>query len=148
MTADATAVTLVCLALRARRLARRISRHYDRALRAAGVDTSQFNALCMIAARGAIPVRGLAAALDLDPSTLSRTLKPLRQAGLILASGGRGRGGLTLELSARGQDTLGVALAAWRDAQSRLTARLGDAQTGRALDALELLEQVAGKPDI
>jgi len=136
-----SAVVEVCLALRARRLARRVSRHYDRALTAQGLDISQFNVLCVIGAQAPAALTEVAAALDLDPSTLSRTLKTLRQQGLVAVAGGRGRGGLTLELTLRGEDVMAEALASWKQAQSGMSGLLGEAGMGRVLESLDQVER-------
>lgn len=138
-----SAIVEVCLALRARRLARRVSRHYDRALAGLGLDSSQFNVLCVIGAQAPIQLTEVAAILDLDPSTLSRTLKSLKNRGLITIDGGRGRGGLQLELTLRGEDVMIEALSAWTQAQSALTAALGEAGMGRVLEALDQLDRAA-----
>jgi DNA-binding MarR family transcriptional regulator len=141
MSLEYTAISEVCLALRTRRLARKVSRLYDQALRPIGLESSQFNILTAIGADMPTPLTDVAAALDLDPSTLSRTLKTLERRGLILSSGGRGRGGLRLSLTERGQDTMREAVQAWRSAQVTLTAALGEAELGRIIEALDRLEK-------
>ncbi len=138
-----TAVAEVCLALRARRLARRVSRYYDRALAPFGLDCSQFNILTVIGATGPVALMELARILDLDPSTLSRALKALKFKSLIVAVGGRGRGGLTLELTQTAEELMAVSLTAWKSAQQGLVATLGSADIGRIVESFDRLDSSA-----
>jgi DNA-binding MarR family transcriptional regulator len=139
---DPATIIEVCLALHVRRAARRISRRFDACLEPHGIDVSQFNILSAIAALDAAPLVAVAEILDVDPSTLSRTLKPLRLRGLIQAVGGRGRAGLTLSLTLKGADVFSAATMAWKQAQTDLTVLLGEARVGRTLEMLESLERL------
>lgn len=141
MSLEYTAITEVCLALRARRLSRKVSRLYDRALGPVGLDSSQFNILTAIGAAMPTPLTDVAATLDLDPSTLSRTLKTLEKRELVVSSGGRGRGGLHVSLSERGEDMMVEAMGAWKSVQAALTAALGEAELGRIMESFDRLEQ-------
>jgi DNA-binding MarR family transcriptional regulator len=134
----------VCLALRVRRFARKVSRHYDAALAKLNLDISQFNVLSVIGAASPITLSDVAASLALDRSTLSRTLKPLMARGFVTTEGGRGRSGLRLELSLRGEDVMGEALAAWKRAQGELAVSLGETEMGRLLEALDRAESGLG----
>lgn len=141
MTTDPATIVEVCLALHLRRAARQVSRVYDDALAPHGLDISQFNLLSAIAAQDDVPLSTVAALLDVDPSTLSRTLRPLRDQNLIEVHGGRGRGGLRLRLTIRGEDTFNAASSAWKTAQSEVSAVLGEAQVARMLETLDALKR-------
>jgi DNA-binding MarR family transcriptional regulator len=140
MATEIAAIVEVCFALRTRRAARRVSRAYDRQLAPMGIDISQFNILTVIGARGPVSLSDVATALALDPSTLSRTLKPLRSNGLVQVEGRRGRGGLTLALSDRGWDVLVEATTVWRAVQARIAAALGESRVGAIIEALDRLD--------
>lgn len=146
MTVDANSVVEVCIGLHARRAARRISRAFDDAFKPLGLDISQFNLICVIAALDTAPLPSVAEVLDIDTSTLSRTLKPLRQRGFVKHRGGRGRGGLVLSLSERGQELLIASLPIWKGVQSQLTIAMGEAYLGRVLEALENVAPVNKTP--
>jgi DNA-binding MarR family transcriptional regulator len=137
------AIAEVCLALRVRRLSRRVSRYYDGALAQLGIDTSQFNILTVIGASAPVALIEVSEALDLDPSTLSRTLKTLRESGLVEAIGGRGRGGLVLSLTSSGQDLMAQAVGVWRAAQEKLSVAVGQADIGRIVEAFDRLDHAA-----
>lgn len=138
-----TAIAEVCLALRVRRLARRVSRYYDRALAPFGLDCSQFNILTVIGATGPVALMELARVLDLAPSTLSRALKTLKVKGLIVTVGGRGRGGLTLELTEAAEELMALSLTAWKSAQQGLVLAVGSADIGRILESFDRLDHAA-----
>lgn len=142
MALDPGTIIEVCLALHMRRAARRISRHFDAALAPHRLDISQLNLLCVIAALDEAPLPAVAAFLDVDRSTLSRTLKPLRTLGLVQVRGGRGRSGLVLSLSVRGLDAYTAATGAWKAAQSEIAMALGEARVGRTLETLEQLARI------
>jgi DNA-binding MarR family transcriptional regulator len=133
----------VCLALRSRRLARAISRAFDRALAATGLDSSQFNILTVVGALANGTLSDVARTLDLDRSTLSRLIRTLELKGLLAVDGGKGRGGLRLWLTPRGEDTMAQALEAWQTAQRQISALVGDAQVGSALNLFDRLERAA-----
>ncbi|MBL8630737.1 MAG: winged helix-turn-helix transcriptional regulator [Rhodospirillaceae bacterium] len=143
MGTDAATIVEVCLALHVRRAARRISRRFDEALAPFGLDVSQFNILCVIAALEGAALTTVADVLDIAPSTLSRTLKPLKAQNMVQVFGGRGRGGLTLSLTLHGADVFNTAVGAWKSAQGYIASVLGEAQVGRSLEILEKLEHIS-----
>lgn len=137
------AIAEVCLALRVRRLSRRVSRYYDAALSPLGIDTSQFNILAVIGATAPVAMIEVSKTLDLDPSTLSRTIKTLKEYGFVEAVGGRGRGGLVLALTPPGQELMAQAVGVWRAAQEKLSLAVGQADLGRIVEAFDRLERAA-----
>jgi DNA-binding MarR family transcriptional regulator len=143
MTTSFSNVLEVCLALRARRLARKISRCYDAALAPLDLDSSQFNILSVIGALSPVTLRDVASTLDLDASTLSRMIKSLESKGLLGVEGGKGRSGLRLWLSQRGEDVMVQGLQAWKSVQAEFASQVGDAQLGHALSLFDRLERAA-----
>jgi DNA-binding MarR family transcriptional regulator len=143
MAASFVNVLDVCLALRVRRLARKISRRYDVALAPLDLDSSQFNILSVVGALSPVTLRDVASTLDLDASTLSRMIKSLESKGLLVVEGGKGRGGLRLWLSQGGEDVMAQALLAWKGVQAQFAGQVGDAQLGQALGLFDRLERAA-----
>ena len=80
----------------------------------------------------------------MDRTTLSRNLKPLRQAGYLTTDGGAGRRPDVLVLTAAGRGALDKASVLWREAQGRLTERMGASQAGMLLQMLEAAARAAG----
>lgn len=110
-----------CLALRARRLERTVTRIYDRALRGVGLTGSQLSMLVAIALMDRPTSAAVGAQLDLEKSTVSRNLARLAAAGLVDTRDG-------LCLTTAGSLVMRRGHVAWRKAQHQARARLGARQ--------------------
>jgi len=73
---------------------------------------------------GPSPQAALGELLALDPTTLSRTLRPLERAGWFRATPGRDRREVRWTLTRIGRQRLARATPAWMRAQARLRARV------------------------
>lgn len=113
-----------CLAVRMRVLHRRFTRLYDDALRPHGLRVGQLNLLVAIS-RGLRQAAQLSHHLDMDPSTLSRDLEPLKREGWLKAVPGTDRRSKELELTSTGTELLEAVLPAWREAQRQAEDLLG-----------------------
>lgn len=122
-----------CTCARVRRLARRVTQVYDRALAPTGLRVTQFSLLTMLRTRDAMPIGRLAAALDMDRTTLTRNLKPLLDAGFVTldATDADARARVAV-LTAAGRRQLASAGDAWLRAQREINAVFGSDQ----IDAL------------
>ncbi|MCB2101515.1 MAG: MarR family transcriptional regulator [Rhodobacterales bacterium] len=118
---DARAALESCPALALRQAARRATRALDAALKDSGLTLAQAGLLARVATAPDDTIGALAAGLDLDPSTLSRTLRGLEKAGLVeialVETDLRRRAVWLTEAGAR---RLAAALPAWRAAQARV----------------------------
>lgn len=114
-----------CIALRARRFSRLISRRYDHALRETGLTAAQFSLLGAVTLKQPVAPVELARMLDLEKSTLSRNLRLLITSKL-LASEVRKTGGQLLTVTPKGRDLLGKAIPAWREAQTDVISLIGE----------------------
>ena len=74
-----------CLCFRARRVSRALTRRYDEALRPLGLQATQLTLLNAIALSGRAggTMGAVADFLAMDPTTLSRNVRPLEQAGWV-----------------------------------------------------------------
>src|SRR5690349_8727505 len=72
-----------CLVMRVRRLARGLTRIYDEELRGHGIVSAQLNLLVTLGAAGPLRASEIGTYLDVEKSTLSRTLARLQAQGLI-----------------------------------------------------------------
>jgi DNA-binding MarR family transcriptional regulator len=122
-----------CLATRARRLERTVTRLYDAELRPHGVSGAQLGVLVAVALSGDVQPKTLCAILDLEKSTLSRNVALMVEKGWI-ESQRLGRAQM-LRLTPAGSALLVRALPAWRRAQ-RQAQRLIPQDT---VDALRLV---------
>jgi len=117
-----TAVGCTCFTLR--KLTRTVSRLYDQHLVAAGMKTTQYSLLRSIA-REALPVAELAARLATERTTLTRTLKPVIDAGWVVLRPGADSRQRIVTITAAGLAAIKVAKQAWRGAQAELETALG-----------------------
>ncbi len=104
---------------------RRVSQHYDLEMARIGLKTTQYSLLSYVVKLGPIRPGDLAQAMKVEPSTLTRNLKPLITAGWVeLAAGADGRSRLVSATEA-GRDKRTEAQRRWKVAQERLNQTLG-----------------------
>jgi DNA-binding MarR family transcriptional regulator len=124
----ARTMTADCLCFRARRVSRALTRLYDDALRPLGIQATQLtllNAVALGADRGAL-MSHLAEVLVMDPSTLSRNLRPLEKAGLLRIERSSADGRVRVaQLTREGRLRVEEALPRWQEAHDRVVAALG-----------------------
>ena len=133
--AERAVVQLPCACANLRRAARVVTQLYERELRPSGLRVTQFTLLQALARTGEISQGQLAALLDIDSTTLTRTLALLRKKGWLRAQPGADRRKLRLSLTARGNREYRHALPYWRTAQERLRRALGEQEWERLSDA-------------
>lgn len=122
-----------CLCFRARLVARRMTEFYEARLAPHGVNLPQFGLLGTIGSERNASISHLAKRLELDPSTLSRTLRPLIDAGLIETFADPDNLRVRrVRLTADGKQRTREAARAWAQAQE-------DAAKAISPEAMELL---------
>jgi DNA-binding MarR family transcriptional regulator len=107
-----------------RRLARTVSRLYDRHLATTGLKTTQYSLLKSVAFQ-ASPVAELAARLGTERTTLTRNLKPLLDAGWVALNPGADTRQRIATITRSGRDKIKAARQAWLAAQTELERELG-----------------------
>lgn len=117
-----------CTCFRLRRTARQVTRIYDMHLQPAGLTLTQYSVLTNLARGGPPSVNGMAEILGMDRTTLTRTLKPLIAARLLVLELGDDRRTKRIALTELGRTTWERAKPLWRAAQDSLETRLGTAQ--------------------
>jgi DNA-binding MarR family transcriptional regulator len=133
--AKAAAEATRCIALRARRLSRLVTKLFEDALHDQDITLPQFTLLGATVLEGPLQPARLARMLDLEKSTLSRNLAVLEASGLVQVDGPKAGAGVRVTATERGRRALVDALPAWREAQARAIAAMGsDAVDG--LDAM------------
>lgn len=115
-----------CICMRLRRAARRVTQIYDRALEPTGLTSTQFNILSVIAHREGRSISALADFLGMDPTTLTRNLRPLIAQKLVRdardPADGRVR---AILLTKRGRARFRRGVPFWRAAQHQVTSLHG-----------------------
>lgn len=107
-----------CLCFGARLAARRMTEFYEARLAPFGVNLPQFGLLGAIGEMREASISDLARRLELDPSTLSRTLRPLEENKWIeIVSDPQNLRVRRVRLTADGKTVTRAAGAAWMQAQ-------------------------------
>ena len=114
----------MCFAMRARRLSRLLTRRYEDELRDSGLTVPQFTLLAAIIKHEPIAPADLGLLLDIEKSTLSRTVaKMIRNNWLEEKYENKGRKGLAT--TGPGRERLREASASWKAIQLRAVETFG-----------------------
>ncbi len=130
---SATAVAVVapvaaprgCTNFKLRQLTRRVSQHYDQTMAGVGLKTTQYSLLGHIERLGPLRPGALAAVMEMDASTLTRNLQPLRAAGWITVGPGDDGRSRLVRVTEAGRTKRAEAQRSWKRAQLNLNERLG-----------------------
>lgn len=115
-----------CTCFKLRRLSRRVTAVYDRALSAAGMRVTQYSLLGHLRGFSGVPISELAETLDMDRTTLTRNLKPLLEAGWVkVRSSDEDARVRLVELTPVGEGRWKAARAYWRRAQDEVNTTVG-----------------------
>jgi DNA-binding MarR family transcriptional regulator len=131
-----TVVRLPCACASLRRADRVVTQFYDTVLRPSGLRATQFTLLQALNLAPGISQKQLAGLLEIDSTTLTRTLALLRRKGWLHAEAGTDRRALRLSLTAAGKREYQRALPYWQTAQNRLQQELGRQNWNHLLDAV------------
>ena len=128
-----------CVCNKARMAARVVTRSYDEALRPVRLRATQFALLVALGSDGAMSIAALAKLMAMDPSTLTRNLRPLETGGLVARGEEGWRRSKSVEITAKGRARLQQGLPLWRSAQSEVLRKLGPSSWSRVQAGLDLL---------
>jgi DNA-binding MarR family transcriptional regulator len=120
-----------CTNLKLRQLTRLVSRGYDAVVGATGLKNTQYSLLSHVMLLGPIRPTDLAAAMQLDASTLTRNLQPLITQGLIELGPGEDARSRLVAVTDEGRAKRAEAQRAWKQAQLALNDRLGPERVAR-----------------
>lgn len=136
---------LGCTCRRLRMATRRISQLYDHELQAIGLTITQYSLLANLHRNDGIGLGPFAELLVMDPTTLTRNLKPLvRDKFAVMAPDPQDRRARVLHLTDKGRAALAKAKPAWAKAQRRIEAAFGHDDTARLHQDLERLVERLG----
>jgi DNA-binding MarR family transcriptional regulator len=133
---DDPVALLGCACFNVRSAARAVTLFYDKQLEPSGLRITQFAILAAVRAAGSVAMHDLAKRLNLDPSTMTRTLQPLEKAGVLAIEEGEDRRRREVVLTARGHRKVSEARALWQASQRALRERLGDQRFDRLVSDL------------
>lgn len=107
-----------------------MTRVYDEALVPSGINVAQFALLRKIQRNEPVSMTQLGEIMDLDRSTIGRNVRVLAKLGLADIEKGEDHRESSAKLTARGRQTIAIALPLWQAAQEKVEAALsGDIAT-------------------
>jgi DNA-binding MarR family transcriptional regulator len=127
-------VQLSCACANLRRAARVMTRLYDAALHPSGLSVAQFTLLQALNTAPGMSQKQLAGLLEIDSTTLTRTLQPLRRAGWLRSTVGDDRREVHLALTVAGKRTYRRARPYWERAQGDFVRALGKEGWNRLME--------------
>lgn len=116
---------LPCACQNLRRLTRLITRIYDRELRKADIEITQFGLLTALGIVGEANQKALSGGFAMDSTTLTRTLALLRKKGWIHVRPGKDRRERVFRLTEAGKRQIAAAQPHWEAAERHLRKTLG-----------------------
>jgi DNA-binding MarR family transcriptional regulator len=138
---DASARTPTgCTNLKLRQLTRRVSRLYDAQLAHCGLKTTQYSLLACVDSLGPLQPGEIARHLSLDPSTLTRNLQPLEDAGWVRVDAGPDARSRLVVITASGREKRSQARGHWKRAQLSLNRMLGEDRVAMLHELLDQLQ--------
>jgi DNA-binding MarR family transcriptional regulator len=130
-----TVIRLQCACANLRRADRAITRFYDAMLRPSGLRVTQFTLLQALDLMPSASQKQLAELLEMDSTTLTRSLAPLRGKKWLRSEAGSDRRELRFSLTPSGRAEFERALPYWQGAQKILHRKLGKEGWNRLQDA-------------
>jgi DNA-binding MarR family transcriptional regulator len=131
-----------CACSQVRRVARKLSAHYDAILSPEGLTITQYSLIVNIQRAGQLSHSFLAEKVGMERTTLTRNLRPLIRAGWVTVAAGKDRRQHLLQLTETGKQKLIRSLPLWEQAQSQFLSRIGS-QSLQELRALLALAESA-----
>jgi DNA-binding MarR family transcriptional regulator len=129
-----------------RSAARAVSRQYSAVMKGCGLQPNQFSLLFILANSGPLSITELAGKMDLDRTSMSRNLSPLKKQGLIAVAEEGWHRTRAVSITVEGAAVLHKGMPLWRQAQREFAAHMGQADTA-ALMALLMRASVIPAQD-
>lgn len=119
-----------CFAIR--RAARQVSQFYERYLSGTGVTLSQYSVLAVLAQHSGLTMARLSTVLEVERTTVLRTLKPILKTGFVAGRYERKvRRRLVFDLTEIGRQKLAEVAAHWQSAHIEFERKFGLEQAAR-----------------
>jgi len=118
-----------CLCSTLRAASRRVTQLYDEALAPVGLTITGYFLLSRIGSMDQPSMNELAEVAAMDHSTISRSMRPLLDAGLVVVRTGTDRRRKEFALTAKGKRVRAAAFPHWQDAQRDFKSRYGVAES-------------------
>jgi DNA-binding MarR family transcriptional regulator len=134
-----------CVCAQVRKLARKLSSFYDALLAPENLTITQYSLLVNIARAGQLSHSVLAEKVGMERTTLTRNLRPLTRAKLVVAAIGLDRRQHLLQLTAAGKRKLARSMPLWEEAQRRFLSHIDSESVRDLRELLGLAESAANR---
>ena len=114
-----------CTNIKLRQLTRRVARYYEAEVGKIGLKNTQYSLLSHVYKLGPLRPGDLARAMKIEPSTLTRNLKPLIAAGWLSQDAGADGRSRLVSITDTGREKRQEAQRRWRVAQESVNQALG-----------------------
>ncbi|MEY4757589.1 MAG: hypothetical protein RJA34_2487 [Pseudomonadota bacterium] len=114
-----------CTNLKLRQFMRRVTQLYDIEMSKVGLKTTQYSLLSHVEKLGPVRPMDLAASIKMEPSTLTRNLKPLVDSGWVTVLAGVDARSRLVAITDAGRAKRAQAKRHWRKAQDGMNDLLG-----------------------
>lgn len=133
-----------CFCANLRRASRAVTRIYEEEFRSAGfTGATQYHVLRALKRTGSVRQQDLGRLLDIDETTIVRTLKPLFQKGWLGHEAGMDRREKWITLTPAGRHQIERARPAWERAQARLRSVLPEPIWDSLLESLPKVAELS-----
>lgn len=136
-----------CLSEQARAANRAVTRFYARYLKDCDIGIAQLALLVRLYYVREAGMGQLASDLELDRTTLARTVQTLVNSGHLSVSAGQDRRSRLVRLTDKGFESLRQAVPRWQQAQAELRGLIGDSGWATAWQSMRLLVHTLGLPE-
>lgn len=130
-----------CTNLKLRQLMRRVAQHYDAEVGKTGLKGTQYSLLSYVLKLGPVRPVDLAREMKITPSTLTRNLRPLVDAGWIELGPGADQRSRMVRVTPAGREKRQEAQRRWRVAQEGINQLLG---SRRVVELHGLIDECLG----
>ena len=113
-----------CACTNFRKASRAVTQYFDDALQPSGLRATQLVVLLEVAVAESATVPRLARRLVMDPSTVTRNLKPLAKRGWLECTSSGSRA-MVFKLTSEGRAVLSRAVPLWERAQGQVVEKIG-----------------------
>jgi DNA-binding MarR family transcriptional regulator len=133
-----------CACAAVKQLSRVLGRVYDAHLAPAGLNVTQYTLLRCIARHPGESLASIAAAMEMDRTSLYRAITPMLRDGWLIPGAGRNARSRSVRLSAAGRRLLARARQPWSTVQKQVIGLFGKKPYRALLKELDRLAACAG----
>jgi len=139
---DISEIGASCVANNFRKTYRQILKYYDDIISESGLHGTQFPVMLAISRSQPVSVSNLAKIMDVDRTTISRSIKLLEKEGFIFFSHSSDSRVKNIALTAEGLKAFEHAVPLWQKAQNSILEKIGEDEWGNMLRGFEKLTEI------